>query len=332
MRPRARAAVPDPQRVVPHRAARVARDAPRHHVGEAGQARGDLEELRLAAQRGRDQLHHVAEAAAPECVREGIQPPSSLRTSRVPSTIARELGERDVPRQVDQPAVRVDGEPRRRHDAQGRPDPLGHDGRGLDVVALHVDDAEAERERGVELLVEPDVLVAAPRELQRELLDAGLEDGREQVPVAALPRRLAVAVAVADVEGHPRADPLHQRVDRPDPPRDVLGEPRIVGLVDLDVGRPGPDQLAQLDVHHPGEVERERLLGLVVGVPDALDEGVRPGDRDLGPALGEPPEEAELLDQPERPGGQPPAHHAVVEVVVEALARSGPPRRRAGAS
>src|SRR5206468_3915120 len=43
------------------------------------------------------------------------------------------------------------------------------------------------------------------------------------------------------------------------------------------------------------------------------------GDGDLGPALREAAQEAEVVHQPEGRGGHPVADHAVVEVVVEAL-------------
>ena len=74
----------------------------------------------------------------------------------------------------------------------------------FDVVGLDVDDAQAERKRRVELLEQLQILVAAPRELERHGVDPRLENRREQVAIAALPRRFAVAVAVADVQAHVR--------------------------------------------------------------------------------------------------------------------------------
>src|SRR5262249_44236720 len=71
--------------------ARVAGDAAGGDVREAGQAGSHLQQLRLARERGGDQLHDVAEAAAPERLAEGGQSPSSLRTAWTPSTIAPSL-------------------------------------------------------------------------------------------------------------------------------------------------------------------------------------------------------------------------------------------------
>jgi hypothetical protein len=104
-----------------------------------------------------------------------------------------------------------------------------------------------------------------------------------------------------------------------DAPAQVLGEARVVGLVDLEIGGPCLDQLAQLEVHDARDVERKGFLARVVLVPDPLDERVRAGDRDLRPAIGEPAQEAKIVAEPEGGRGHPGADHAVVEVVVEAL-------------
>src|SRR5206468_5454191 len=106
----------------------------------------------------------------------------------------------------------------------------------------------------------PALLAAAAREPERYLADPGLEDRREQIAIAALPRGLAVAIAVADVQAQARVDAVHERVDRADAPRQILGEPRVVGLVDLDLLGAGADQLAQLEVHDPRDLDREGLL------------------------------------------------------------------------
>ena len=109
-------------------------------------------------------------------------------------------------------------------------------------------------------------------------------------------------------------------VDGGDPPREIFGEARVVGLVDLEVGGAGLDQLPQFEIHHARDVAREGLLARVVLVADALHERVGAGDGDLDPPLGEPAQEPEILRQPEGRGGHPVADDAVVEVVVEALA------------
>jgi hypothetical protein len=104
-----------------------------------------------------------------------------------------------------------------------------------------------------------------------------------------------------------------------DGPSEILGEAGIVRLVDLEIRGAGPGQLAQLDVHHPRDVEGERRLGGIVLVADALDEGVRPGDAHLGATVGEAAQEAKVGHQPQRSRGETAAHHAVVEIVVVGL-------------
>ena len=186
-------------------------------------------------------------------------------------------------------------------------------------MSLHVDDAEAERERRVEFLEEPQVLAAPAGELERDLMDPCLEDRREQIAVAALPRRLAVAVAIAHVQAQPRVHAVDERVDGTHPPRQILGEPGVVGLIDLDLLGAGAHQLAQLEVHDARDLDREHLFGRVELVADSLDQRMRPGDGDLRPSLGEPAEKAEVLDEPERGHRHAVAHDALVEVVVRGL-------------
>ena len=173
-----------------------------------------------------------------------------------------QLAEGDVARQVHAAAVGIDHQPLGGNDVERPADAIGDDARRLDLVRLDVDDAEAERERHVEFLEQPQVVLAAPRELQRDGLHLGVENQREQIAVAAFERRLAVAVAVADVQRDVGLDALDHRVHGADRPRQILGEAGVVRLVDLQVRGAGAHHLAQLGVQHPGQIERERLLRL----------------------------------------------------------------------
>src|SRR5262249_11488231 len=79
----------DADRVVAHGAAGVAGDAAGCDLRKGGQPRGNFEQPRLAGETRRYQLHHVAEAPGVKRRGQGIRhAPSSLRTMRVPSTMA----------------------------------------------------------------------------------------------------------------------------------------------------------------------------------------------------------------------------------------------------
>src|SRR5262245_65914525 len=124
---------------------------------------------------------------------------------------------------MQQAAVRVYRQPVGRQGRQRLADALGHHRGRLDVVRLDVDDAEPQGERRLEFLEELEVFAAAAGELERDLADPGLEDRREQIAVAALPRGLAVAVAVANVQAQPRVDAVDEGVDRAQDPRQDPG-------------------------------------------------------------------------------------------------------------
>ena len=104
-----------------------------------------------------------------------------------------------------------------------------------------------------------EVLVAAAREFERQRVDLGLEDRREQIPVAAFERRLAVAVAVADVQRDVRVDAVDRRVDGFDGPGKIFGEAGVVRLVDLQFGRAGAREFLQLEIQHARR-DRARTL------------------------------------------------------------------------
>ena len=199
-----------PHRVVAHRAAGVARDAPGDDVGHARQPRGHLEELGLALEAGGDELDDVAEATRAEGVgqrvrrhgpsRPGGQPPSSARTSRVPSTIALSFAKATSRGRCIRPQSGLTASPlagTRSRAARMRSATTA--GVSMSWLLTSTTPSPSVNWR-IEVLEQADVVLAPPRELERQLVDAGVEDRREQVAVAAFPRGLAVAVPVADVE------------------------------------------------------------------------------------------------------------------------------------
>src|SRR5215469_9085896 len=101
---------------------------------------------------------------------------------------------------MDASAIRVHDEPLRRDHFERASDAIGDERGRFDVLRLDVDDAKAERERRLVLPEELDVLFAAAREFERKRVDLRVENRREQIFVAAFERRLAVPVAVTDME------------------------------------------------------------------------------------------------------------------------------------
>src|SRR5207342_1707106 len=110
-----------------------------------------------------------------------------------------ELGPRDVGREVAQPAVRVYDEPLGGHDVERPADSGGDQLAGLDVLGLDIHHPEAEITVPAVLADQLEVVVALPGELQDELVDVGVQDGREEEVVVPLPRWAGVAVAVTDM-------------------------------------------------------------------------------------------------------------------------------------
>ena len=102
------------------------------------------------------------------CVLSGVYFPSSPRTSRAPSTIAVSFANATSRGRCRQPQSGIDDEPLGRHDFERLPDAIGDERRRLDVLILDVDDAQAQLERRLELLEQLQVLVAAPREFERD--------------------------------------------------------------------------------------------------------------------------------------------------------------------
>src|SRR5687768_14151489 len=189
-----------------------------------------------------------------------------------------EFVERYLARQMHQAAVGVDHQFLGRYDVQRAADAVGDEPCRLDVVRLDVHHTHGQRERHLEFLEQLQVVLAAARELERQRLHVRVEDLRKQIPVRALERRLAVAVAVTDVQGDVRAHAVNECVDRLDRPRQILGKARIVRFVDLQVRDAFAHQLAYLEVHHPRQVERERLFRRVEVVAYPFDQRVRPGN------------------------------------------------------
>ena len=249
-------------------AGHAAADDLRHHR----QLRANFQNLRFALQRRRHELDHIAETPGAQGMRERIGACAAMATVTAqllphearPFHHGAQLHEGHFARQVHEPAVGIDGEALGWKDPERPPDAVGDDGGRLDVVRLDVDGAEPDGERHLELLEQLQVLVAAPGKLERDRLDLCLADRGEQVPVAALPGRLAIPVAVADVQRQMRIDAIDHRVDGADRPRQIFRKARIVRLVDLQIGHARPRELAQLQVQHARQIEREGLLGRVV--------------------------------------------------------------------
>ena len=216
-------------------------------------------------------------------------------------------------------AIGIDDEPFGRQDLERPPNAIGDDAGRFDVVALDVDDPETQRERQPELVEQLQVLVAAPRELERDRMHLRFRDRRKQIAVAAFPRRLSVSVAVTDVQRESRVDRIHHRVDRAHRPRQIFREAGIVRLVDLQIRHARPRELAQLEVHHAREVEREGFLGGIVLILNALDERMRARDGHLRAAVRKTAEEPRFLDEAQRARRKLRPHDAVVVVVVEPL-------------
>src|SRR5436309_15888693 len=85
-------------------------------------------------------------------------------------------------------------------DLEGFADAVSDDLGCFDGLRLYVDDADADFEGGFEFTEEVEVFAAAACKFESELVHLGVEDAREEITIAALPRGLAVAIAVADVE------------------------------------------------------------------------------------------------------------------------------------
>src|SRR5262245_30110414 len=96
---------------------------------------------------------------------------------------------------------------------------LGDDLRSLYIMTLDVDDPYTNLEGVGKLAEEIHILTASPCELQGELVDAGLENRRKEVPIVSSPRRLSIAVAVADVQCDPGVNAIHQGIEHFDSPR-----------------------------------------------------------------------------------------------------------------
>src|SRR5581483_10728420 len=191
-----------------------------------------------------------------------------------------------------------------------------------DIVRFYVDDADAQLKLGIEFLEQVQIFAAAARELQRQLLDVGFHDGREEITIAAFPGRLPVAVAVADVHGDLGIHAFDHGVQHLDAPGEIFGETGIIGLIDLDVACAGLYQRLHFQVHHATDVHGKSLFAGVILIANALDQAVGAGEADLGAAFGEGLQELEIGHQPKRCHGELALHHAVVEVVVKLFRRA----------
>src|ERR1700735_5888450 len=90
-----------------------------------------------------------------------------------------QFGEGNVARQVKEAAIGKDEEFLRRKHLERLADAFGDDVGRFDGVVLHVDHAEAQFERRVELAEEVEILHATAGKFERELLDLRIENFRE---------------------------------------------------------------------------------------------------------------------------------------------------------
>src|SRR6266446_6579957 len=91
-------------------------------------------------------------------------------------------------------------------------DAFGNDFRCLDLVRLHVDHANTKFKLVGKLFKQFEVFSAAPREFECELLHVSLEDCREEISIVPGPRRFAITIAVAHVQGNFGIDACNERV------------------------------------------------------------------------------------------------------------------------
>src|SRR3954468_19811719 len=96
--------------------------------------------------------------------------------------------------------------------------------RGFYILGLHVDNSQPQSEGSVELFEEIKIFAAATRKLQCQLLYICLQNRREKISVRSFPGGLSVTVAVTNVEGDLRVDPINQGVDDVHAPFDVFGK------------------------------------------------------------------------------------------------------------
>ena len=130
----------------------------------------------------RDHFHHVAEPAGGQRFPDWIRRrhitsaklphfPSSLRTICVPSTMACILAKATSRGKWKQPQSGSTAIRSGRHHFQRSANVLRHHLRRLDVVVLDVDHAHAQFERRLELPEKIQILAAAARKFQSQLLD-----------------------------------------------------------------------------------------------------------------------------------------------------------------
>src|SRR5262245_48528627 len=113
------------------------------------------------------------------------------------------------------------------------PDAFRNDVGRLDAMALDVDHANTQLEGIGELSKHIQVLPAAPRKLQSELMNVRFKDCRKQVTIVSGPRRFSITIAVANVQSDPGVHSIHQRVQYLYAPGQILREAGIVRLIDL---------------------------------------------------------------------------------------------------
>jgi hypothetical protein len=182
----------------------------------------------------------------------------------------------------------------RLHDAlDARRDRLG----ALDLVVFDVDDPDPETDRGIEIREHLELVVAAPRELEYEVIGVQPVEQRDQIAPEPAQRRLSTVVAEADVDRLLVDDAVEQVIDGIHCPRRVLRALGDACLVQLH--HVGLDQL-ELTPQHAGDVHRQIRDVLVVAVVQQPRQQVRPRARELERLGRQRPRELGIVRQVER--------------------------------
>src|SRR3989304_4332783 len=150
---------------------------------------------------------------------------------------------------------------------RANPEALRHIFRRLHVEGLDVHHPAGDLAVRPDLLPQLDLGHLPVRVLEDELMALGLEQRREERPVAALAARARHQVAEADVIGHLGLHALDAGVEELDVLRRLARHDGRRRLVDLDVVSACLHQRFQFPVHRWRQVPAEREAGLVLAGP-----------------------------------------------------------------
>ena len=185
-------------------------------------------------------------------------------------------------------------DPLHTQDVYGVLDSAGdHVGR-LDFVAFYVHHADAEFGFRFQFFERLQFIIAAPRELEYEMIDVQLVEERHQVFPIPFLDRLPAVVAEAEVQCFLALDAAQREVERLVRPLGILGVAGQVGLVHLDHRR--VDRL-NLFAQHLGERHRQRANVSVLPVDQCAGQHVRRGEGEHCVRAGQPPEELPIARQ-----------------------------------